>query len=54
MAAATFVIQIDGIDIEVTRKRVRRMNLRVGRDGSVRASVPKTASQASVEAFLIL
>lgn len=52
MAAATFVIQIDGIDIEVTRKRVRRMNLRVGRDGSVRASVPKTASQASVEAFL--
>ena len=31
---------IDGIAVEVTRKRIRRINLHVGRDGLVHLSVP--------------
>ena len=31
---------IDGIPVEVARKRVRRINLRIGHDGRVRMSIP--------------
>lgn len=31
---------VDGIKVEVTRKRTRRINLRVGADGTVRLSIP--------------
>ena len=31
---------IDGIAVEVERKRIRRINLRIGRDGRVHLSVP--------------
>ena len=44
---------IDGIAVEVTRKRIRRINLHVGRDGRVHLSVPFWgATIAEGEAFL--
>lgn len=33
--------EVDGVPVEVTRKRCRRINLRVGSDGVVRLTVPK-------------
>lgn len=44
---------IDGIPVEVERKRIRRINLRIGRDGTVFLSVPAWgATIAEGEAFL--
>jgi len=44
---------IDGIAVEVARKRIRRINLHVGRDGRVHLSVPFWgATIAEGEAFL--
>ena len=44
---------IDGIAVEVVRKRIRRINLQVGRDGLVHLSVPFWgATIAEGEAFL--
>ena len=44
---------IDGIPIEVTRKRIRRINLRIAPDGRVHLSVPlRWATLAEGEAFL--
>ena len=44
---------IDGIAVEVVRKRIRRINLHVGRDGRVHLSVPFWgATIAEGEAFL--
>jgi len=33
--------EIDGVSVEVVRKRIRRINIRVAADGTVRLSVPK-------------
>lgn len=33
--------EIDGVPVEVVRKRIRRINIRVGGDGTVRLSIPK-------------
>lgn len=33
--------EIDGVPVEVVRKRIRRINLRVAADGTVCLSVPK-------------
>jgi hypothetical protein len=44
---------IDGIAVEVTRKRIRRINLHIGRDGLVHLSVPFWGATISEgEAFL--
>ena len=44
---------IDGIPIEVTRKRIRRINLRIAPDGRIHLSVPMWwATLAEGEAFL--
>ena len=44
---------IDGIAVEVVRKRIRRINLHIGRDGLVHLSVPFWgATIAEGEAFL--
>ncbi len=44
---------VDGIPVEVIRKRIRRINLRVARDGTVRLSIPERgATLALGEAFL--
>ena len=43
--------EVDGIPVEVIRKRIRRYNLRVDADGTVKLSVPKwwgTLRQAEI------
>ena len=42
----------DGIPVEVERKRVRRLNLRVRADGSAHLSVPARCSLAEAQRFL--
>jgi len=45
--------ELDGVPVEVTRKRCRRINLRVGADGAVRLTVPKWwATLREGEAFV--
>lgn len=45
--------EIDGIPVEVVRKRVRRINLRITPDGALRLSLPERAVPlAQGEAFL--
>ncbi len=46
----SYVLRLDGISIEVTRKRVRNVNLRVRAGGEVRMSVPLRTSRAAAEA----
>ncbi len=48
----TYILQAAGVDVEVERKAVRRINLRVRPDGSVRMSVPVRMGQAEAAAFL--
>lgn len=44
---------LDGIPVDVERKRIRRINIRIGTDGTVHLSVPKWwATIAEGEAFL--
>ena len=44
---------IDGIPIDVERKSIRRINLRIGKDGVIHLSVPfRWATIAEGEAFL--
>jgi len=44
---------VGGIPVDITRKSVRRMNIRVGADGRVRMSVPyRGATLADAESFL--
>lgn len=44
---------LDGIPVDVERKRIRRINIRIGPDGTVKLSVPKWwATVAEGEAFL--
>jgi predicted metal-dependent hydrolase len=48
------VLQVDGLDVEVTVRRVRRMNLGVHPpDGSVRVSVPPRTSDRAVVRFVL-
>ncbi len=48
----TYILQARGIDVEVERKAVRRVNLRVRPDGSARMSVPWAVGRAQAQAFL--
>lgn len=48
----TYILQARGIDVEVERKAVRRVNLHVRPDGSVRMSVPAAVGPAQAQAFL--
>ena len=44
---------VDGVTVDVVRKRIRRINLHVNRDGTVGLSVPKWwATMKEAEAFL--
>ena len=43
--------EIDGIPVEVVRKRVRRINLRIAPDGTVRLSVSAFNAPADIDAF---
>lgn len=51
-SGGSYKLECAGTRVTVTRKRVRRMNLRVACDGSVRMSVPWNVGRAEVEAFL--
>ena len=45
--------EIDGVPVEVLRKRIRRINLRVAQNGLLRLSIPYfDATLAQGEAFL--
>ena len=48
----TYRVQAGGIDVEVERKAVRRINLRVRPDGTARMSVPWAMGREAAEAFL--
>lgn len=48
----TIVMSVAGIPVEVERKRVRRLNLRVRADGTAHLSVPRRASLAEARRFL--
>lgn len=56
MNAAPFILtlNIDGLEIpvEVTRKRVKNLNLRVRSDGTVTLSIPLRTPHAYAQAFL--
>ena len=48
----TYILQVGGVPVEVERKAVRRINLRVRPDGTVHMSVPWRTGRAGAEAFL--
>lgn len=50
--ARTVKTQDGAITYELTRKRVKNLNLRVGRDGGVRVSAPARTSLACIDAFV--
>lgn len=43
---------VNGISVEIERKKVRRFNLRVRRDGTAHLSIPKRAQYGQAYAFL--
>ena len=48
----TYILQAAGTDVEVERKRVRRINLRVRPDGTVHMSVPWHVGREVAQVFL--
>lgn len=50
--ASTYTLHAGGIAVEVERKRVRRVNLRVRPDGSAHMSIPAHLGQAQAQEFL--
>ena len=53
MVKDRFTITIDDIEIEVTRKRVKHINLRIyPPDGQVRVSIPRWLSEAQARRFI--
>lgn len=45
-------ITVDGINVEFTRKKIKNINIRVRRDGTVVVSAPRMVSEASVAVFV--
>lgn len=45
-------LQVGDISVQLVRKRVKNINLRIGQDGTVRVSAPPYTSQAAIEAFV--
>ncbi len=48
----TFTIKSAGIDVLVTRKRIKNMNLRINREGKVLLSIPAWCTKSDAAAFL--
>ena len=48
----TYILQAAGTEVEVERKRVRRINLRVRPDGTVHLSVPWHVGREAAQSFL--
>lgn len=51
-ASHNATLQVDGIPVAVTRKRVHNLNLRMRSDGTFALSIPSRASLADAQAFL--
>ena len=51
-SGASYILECAGAQVTVTRRRVRRINLRVAGDGSARMSVPWHVGRAQAAAFL--
>ena len=45
-------LDVDGLEVVLTRKRVRNVNLRVARDGTVRVSASQRVPQSEIERFV--
>ena len=45
----TYVLDVNGVSIQVTHKRVKNVNCRVGRDGTARMSVPYRMTREQVQ-----
>ena len=45
-------ICVDGIRVEFTHKKIKNINIRVRRDGTVAVSAPRSVSEASAAAFV--
>ena len=46
------ILQVGDIRVQLVRKRVKNINLRIGQDGTVRVSAPPRTPQATIEAFV--
>ncbi|MBI1194921.1 MAG: DUF45 domain-containing protein [Gammaproteobacteria bacterium] len=46
-------LALDGLDIELTRKDIKRLYLRVSADGRVRVSAPKSVPMDTVRGFVV-
>lgn len=46
------ILQAGDIRVQLVRKRVKNINLRIGQDGTVRVSAPPRTPQATIEAFV--
>ena len=46
------LLDVDGLMVQLTRKRVRNVNLRVRRDGAVCVSAPARVPQSEIERFV--
>lgn len=51
-ARTSATITVDGIEVLIARKRVRNVNLRVRRDGTVCVSAPSHVSEADIARFV--
>ncbi len=48
-----FMEQIGGFDVQITRKRIRNLSIRVNANGIVEASVPERMAISDVKSFII-
>lgn len=46
------ILSLNGVPIELTRKRIKNINLRIGSDGRVKMSVPYKYSNTIIQRFL--
>lgn len=48
----TYFLRMDGIDIEVTRKDIKSLRMRLAADGTIKLSAPLAAPASHIEAFV--
>lgn len=52
MAPGIKTLAVDGLRVEVERKALRNLYLRIGPEGTVRVTAPRAVSDGQVEAFV--
>ena len=52
MAPGIKTLAVDGLRVEVERKAIRNLYLRIGPDGAVRVTAPRAVTDGQVEAFV--